>query len=674
MNRQDSPHLKLQPTLLGDVTWTGGFWKKKFGLVRHNTLPSMWKVFKDKETSHAWENFRIAAGQSAGDFRGTYWIDGDFYKCIEASAYIYKETKDESLDKVMDQAIELIAAAQSANGYLHTPVTIGHGYFTEFSWEERFDHITPFSNILHHELYCMGHLLTAGCVHYQATGKHTLLNVAEKCGLFLWNTFKTRDSKLANFGFNPSYIMGAVDLYRVTQNPEFLQLAVIFLENRGSHPAQRNQYKTKDDLPAVIGGTDFTQDRVPFLEENEAVGHAVTAGYLFCGAADIFAETGDLSILNKLVELWNDVTQRKMYITGGSGAVHKGITKNGDFAQEMYGRPYELPNATAYNETCANISNAMWAYRMLGITGDAKYADLIERVLYNSALSGLSSCGCKYFYTNPMERFNDSPMLMWDHEERQSYMSCFCCPPSIARTVAGLGRWAYNRSTEGLWVNLYGSNTLNTQVNDNCHIQLSQETKYPWEGKVKITLEEVSGDGDIAIFLRIPAWSASTNIKVNGEVVECEKTPNAYVPIKRTWEKGDCVELDLEMETRLVCAQPAVESARNQVAVSRGPIIYCVESKDIPQKCSIKELYIPSDIQLQAVFDEQCCGGITKLAGEVWSEARCPSSDTLYYNVNNSPNKLQKISVKFIPYYAWGNRGKSEMSVWNRLLLKVNKT
>ena len=506
MSRHKSPHLKLQPTVLGDVSWRGGFWKKKFELVRQNTLPSMWKVFKDKETSHAWENFRIAAGKSSGDFRGTYWIDGDFYKCIEASAYIYNETKDENLDQLMDEAIELIAASQSVNGYLHTPVIIGHGYYTEFSWEERFDHIHPFSNILHHELYCMGHLLTAGCVHYQATGKKNLLNVAEKCGVFLYKTFKTRDPKLANFGFNPSYIMGAIDLYRVTQNPDFLQLAVIFLENRGSHPAKRNQYKTKEDIPAVIGGTDFTQDRVPFLEENEAVGHAVTAGYLFCGAADIFAETGDQKIWNKLVELWDDVTQRKMYITGGTGAVHKGITKNGDFAQEMYGKPYELPNATAYNETCANISNAMWAYRMLGITGDAKYADLIERVLYNNALSGLSSCGCKYFYTNPMQRFNNSPMLMWDYEERQSYMPCFCCPPSITRTIAGLGRWAYNISTEGLWVNLYGNNSLNTQVNENCHIQLSQETNYPWEGKVKITLEEISGDGDFSIFLRIPGF------------------------------------------------------------------------------------------------------------------------------------------------------------------------
>ena len=545
-----SPFVKLKTVNYSDVKWEDGFWKDKFQLINKSSLPSMWQLFRDPSKLHAWQNFEIAAGSKKGKFRGTYWVDGDFYKCIEATCYVFSMTKDEHWGQILDEAIDLISRAQQPDGYIHTPIIIGAGYFTEYDRDYYFEGIERWSSILHHELYCMGHLFTSGCIHFRLTGKEQLLKVAIKCADYLYDHFILGKEDLLNFGFNPSQIMGLVELYRTTKNEKYLKLAQVFLKNRGARPAKRYQYKTVEDLPFVIGGTDFTQDRTPFIDEKEAKGHAVTGTYLWCGAADIFAETGEEAILKRLKYLWDDVVNRKMYITGGTGAVHRGITNSGDFAQEMFGFPFELPNSTAYNETCANISNVMWGWRMLSITGDAKYTDIMERVMYNNGLSGLSIDGCHYFYTNPMSQYHHSHQQIWDYKERQEYIPCFCCPPSIARAIASWQNYLYTISKDALWINHYGNNFLST-ILSNEPVKIDMKSNYPWDGKIILTFKEMPV-GKFSVYLRIPSWVSNCKVNVNGKETVENITRGSYFKIERYWHKDDTVEINMLMDVQFI--------------------------------------------------------------------------------------------------------------------------
>jgi DUF1680 family protein len=659
-NESFGSYIKLKKINFTDVKWTEGFWADKFEMIKARTLPAMWKLFKDPKISHAWQNFLIASGLQKGEFRGAYWVDGDFYKCLEATAYIYAVTKDEKLNQLMDEVIDVIAKAQQSDGYIHTAVTIGKGYYTEQNYEQRFEGLKRFEKILYHELYCMGHLLTAACAHYRCTGKTFLLNVAVKTGDYLYRTFKERKPTLANFGFNPSYIMGAVELFRTTGKQEHLKLAKIFLEMRGLRPIKKDISITQIATGNVLGGTDLTQDRVPFREEEKAVGHAVTAGYLYCGAADIYAETGNKLLWKVLDKIWQNLINQKMYITGGTAAIHTGVDFREDYVREAFGREYELPNSTAYNETCANIANAMWNWRMLQLTGDAKYADIMELVLYNSALSGISLDGRHFFYTNPLRRLKGSAYLMWDIPKRQEYLPCFCCPPSISRTIAKVQGWAYNVSEEGLWFHIYGSNKVHTQLADGTEVQLTQKTNYPWDGQISIIIEKLK-KSRFSLMLRIPYWADKPTAKVNGRKTKI-KNQKGYININRIWTKGDVIELNLPMDAKLIQANPMVEETIGQIAVKRGPIVYCLESKDLPGSVNITEVIIPSDIKLTPIFEENLLGGVVTLNGEAYYIPEEDWSGKLYKKLNFKEAK--KFSIKLIPYYAWANRGKSEMTVW----------
>ncbi|MFB0524528.1 MAG: glycoside hydrolase family 127 protein, partial [Phycisphaerae bacterium] len=430
-NTSASPYVKLRSVDVDDVKWTKGFWAEKFDLCHKVMIPNMWRLLEDPNISHAYTNFLVAAGLEEGQFQGTCWHDGDLYKWLEATAYVYAVTKDDELDQLMDKVIEVIGKAQQEDGYLHTSIIIGHGLQNVRSGQRHFEGKTKrFENLHNHELYNMGHLMTAGCIHYRATGKSDLLNIAKKTGDYLYETFNGHDRQLAHFGFNPSNIMGALELYRTIQDDKYLQLAKIFVDMRGSAP----------------GGTDQNQTRTPLRKETEAVGHAVTANYLYAGAADVYAETGDKTLLGALEKIWQNVALQKMYVTGATGALHRGISPAWDQVHEAYGREYQLPNSTAYSETCANIANAMWNWRMFAITGEARFADIIELVLYNSALSGISIDGKNFFYTNVLRRTKNTPFLSWDLPTRQPYLSCFCCPPNIVRTIAKSSGWAYSVS------------------------------------------------------------------------------------------------------------------------------------------------------------------------------------------------------------------------------------
>lgn len=603
-----SPLAKMRGVEVQDVTWTEGFWAEKFDLCRHATLPSVEAALLDERNAAQLINLKIAAGLEKGAYRGSDWSDGDCYKWIEAMAYMFAVTRNPELDRKMDYWIGVIAKAQAPDGYLSTNIQLDP---KKKRWED----------VRHHALYNMGHLITAACAHKRATGKDSFLNVARKVADYLHTVFAPRPPELAHMDFNPSQIMALVDLYRVTGDRKYLELADIFITMRGSRPATAEQGRDKRHR----GGTDLSQDRVPLRKETQAVGHAVTGTYLWCGAADLYMETGERALLAALERIWQSA-QRRTYITGGAGALHAGKSTRGDEVHEAFGADYELPNRTAYNETCANIGYAMWNWRMLQITGEAKYGDIVERVLYNSGLSPLSADGRCFCYANP---------LAWDGRDgwptkhytgtRWFVHSCYCCPPQVARTLAGLGRWAYSVSKDAVWIHLYAGNKLQTKLVDGSPIALTQQTDYPWVGHVKITVTEAPPK-PCALKLRIPEWATRATLKVNGRGANAE--PGTYATVKRKWSVGDVVELALPMDMRVVKPHPKMEDCRGRVAIARGPVVYCHERR--PEEPSIS---LPQNVQLTP-------------------------------HRENDLIVLKNNSVTLIPYYHWANRGPSFMEVW----------
>jgi hypothetical protein len=419
----------------------------------------------------------------------------------------------------------------------------------------------------------------------------------------------------------------------------------------------------------IEGGTDDNQDRLPFRQQTQAVGHAVRANYLYAGVADVYAETGDATLLAPLEKIWNDLVTRKLYITGGCGALYDGASPDGSKDQKQitrvhqaYGRDYQLPNATAHNETCAAIGNLLWNWRMLQITGDAKYADVIEQSLYNAILAGVSLDGTKFFYTNTLRQLDPMPVELRWSRQRQPWISCFCCPPNVARTIAESASYAYACSDRGLYVALYGSGTCRTSLKDGTPVTLTQESNYPWDGKIRLTID-TSAPKEFSLLLRIPGWTRHASIQVNGQPLSDSSQPGTFHEIRRTWSPGDRVELDLPMPVRVLEANPLVEETRNQLAVTRGPIVYCLESPDLPNGVRLTTVRVPRDTQWSARQEDNLLGGVTVLeAKALASENPSPWSGQLYRDV--TPSTDRTIDLKLIPYFAWANRGKSEMSVW----------
>ena len=464
--------------------------------------------------------------------------------------------------------------------------------------------------------------------------------------------FRTPTPELARNAVCPSHYMGVVELYRTTRNARYLDLARKLIDIR--------------DL--VEGGTDDNQDRIPFRQQTRAVGHAVRANYLYAGVADVYAETGDRTLLDPLLKIWENVVSRKMAITGACGALYDGASPDGAKDQktisrvhQAYGRDYQLPSSTAHNETCASIGNALWNARMLQITGEARFADVLETVLYNALLAGISLEGTRFFYVNTLRQLDRMPVdLRWSRQ-REPFISCFCCPPNVVRTIAEIGSYAYGKSDDKVWVHLYGSNTLDTEMTDGSRLKLSQETDYPWDGRVKITIV-AAPERPCTLMLRIPGWARGATLSLNGMPVQRRPEPGTYVETRRAWSAGDVLDLTLPMPVRLLQAHPLVEEARNQVAVGRGPLVYCLESIDLGKDVRISDVVIPHGIELRPRFDPELLGGVTVLEGraEVWPDEEW--SGQLYRELSAAPPTATEL--RLIPYYAWGNRGKSEMTVW----------
>ena len=517
----NSPHTKLQSINLQDVKWTDGFWKEQFDVETKNTIPFMWDLYHNDSISHAYANFKIASGLMKGKHAGPSFHDGDFYKIMEGMASAYAINKNPELDTQMDEAIAMFAKVQRADGYINTPVLI----------EERWGTLGPeeLKKQLGFEKYNMGHLMTSACVHYRATGKTNFLEVAKGVAEFLYDFYKKASPELARNAICPSHYMGIIEMYRTVKDPRYLELANNLIDIRGT---------TND-------GTDDNQDRIPFREQTHAMGHAVRANYLYAGISDLYAETGEEKLLENLKSIWEDVVYRKMYITGGCGSLYDGVSPDGTSynpkevqkIHQAYGRPYQLPNATAHTETCANIGNVLWNWRMLQLTGDAKYTDVMELALYNSVLSGISLEGTEFCYNNPLNVSDNLPFKQRWGSEREGYIAWSnCCAPNVTRTLAQVSNYAYNVSKEGLYVNLYGSNHLVTKSVEGDKMELEQITNYPWEGKIVLKVLKAPKT-DFAMFLRIPGWSQQVTIAINDKMIAEEIVSGSYSKITKKMEK-----------------------------------------------------------------------------------------------------------------------------------------
>jgi len=664
MNTSKSKYAQLTNVDLSAVKWTNGFWGDRFRVCKDTMLISMWNTWNAPEISHGFRNFEVAAGVCQGEHWGPPFHDGDFYKWLEGVAAVYAVNKDPKLDALMDKAVAVIVKAQREDGYIHTPVIIeekNKGVDSHKAKKEEVigtkvggaNEVGAFANRLNFETYNLGHLMMAGCIHYRATGKKTLFNAAIKATDFLCHFYETASAELARNAICPSHYMGVVEMYRATGNPRYLELAKNLINIRGM----------------VKNGTDDNQDRIPFRDQKKAMGHAVRANYLYAGVADVYAETGEKVLKDNLESIWDDIVNRKMYVTGACGALYDGTSPDGtcyepDSIQKVhqsYGRAYQLPNSTAHNESCANIGNMLFNWRMLQTTGEEKYADVMETSLYNSVLAGVSLDGKKFFYTNPLRLSKDFPYTLRWPRERTSYISCFCCPPNTVRTLCEAQNYAYSISQKGVWFNLYGGNQLDTKLTDGSALKLTQVSDYPWDGKVVTTVDKVASKKAFSMNFRIPEWCEKATLTVNGKPVDADLSAGKYAEVNRVWKKGDVVELNLAMTVKLMESNPLVEETRNQTVVKRGPLVYCLESMDVEGGQSIDNVLIPANIQLTPNKITIDGSPIVALDGEAQLMNEGSWKGTLYKQVSDSS---KKVKIRLIPYYAWGNRGKADMTVW----------
>jgi uncharacterized protein len=618
-----SPHVRLRPLPLTDVKLSDGFWEPRRRVNREETLPSQ---YRHLEETGRLDNFRKASGKMEGRFEGIYFNDSDVYKWLEAASWSLATDPDPELEKMADAAITEIEDAQEPDGYLNT-------YFTFERAGERW------TNFDLHELYCAGHLFQGAVAHFHATGSERLLDVAVRFADHICDTLgPEEEGKKAAVCGHEEIEMALVELFRVTGNRRYLEQAEFFVDARGHGLLGR---------PYGLHDPSYSQDHKPFREQDEVVGHAVRALYLYSGAADVYAETGEAALLGALEDLWDNMTTRRMYVSGGLGSRYEG---------EAFGEDYELPNARAYTETCAAIAGVMWNWRMLMFGGEARYADLIEYTLYNAVLPGVSLDGGHYFYQNPLEDAGA--------HRRQPWFGCACCPPNVARLLSQVPGYFYSASEGAVWVHLYAAGSAEVDQNGDGPVVITQRTNYPWDGDVWL---DVDGTGDFALMLRIPSWCEDgASVEVNGEPFTGPTSSGSYAVVRRVWQPGDTVHLYLPMPVRRVEAHPHVAEDSGRVALMRGPILYCVEGADNPG-LDPRDLVLPDDAPLSEGHRPELLGGVVALSSE--AEVSPPDDGwegrlyrTAMAGTDQAPSGTTEITA--IPYHAWANREPGAMRVW----------
>ena len=622
---KDAP---IQEVPFTQVHLTDAFWAPRIETNRTVSIPS---AFRECEKNGRFDNFALAATNlghahyDVKEHRGDFSFDDtDPYKVIEGASYALAAKYDKKLDHYLDSVINIIALAQEPDGYLTTCVTNRctrlSGWWGHSRWEK----------INSHELYNSGHLIESAVAHYRATGKRNFLDVAIKNADLVCKTFGPADGQIHRPGGHPIIEMALCKLYKVTGDRTYLDGARYFVDETGRctdghHPSE------------------YSQDHKPILQQDEIVGHAVRAGYLYSGVADVAALMGDKDYQQALQRIWQNMSTKKLFITGGIGSRAQG---------EGFGPNYELNSHTAYCETCAAIANVYWNYRMFLATGESKYIDVCERALYNNVLSGVSLSGDRFFYDNPLESSGE--------HERQRWFGCACCPGNVTRFVASVPGYMYAVGGAALYVNLYAQGRANIQVGKN-KVELEQTTDYPWNGKIRIRVNK--GGGKFAIKLRIPSWlkTSPTNnnlytyadkaqaysVTVNGNSLYPENRD--YVTIDRIWKKGDVIELNLPMDVRRIVANDNAEDLRSKVALERGPVVFCIEAGDQPDK-TIFDKYLTDGTTLTAHFEKELLGGVMVIDGEARKVER--SGDVV------------QTTFRAIPYSTWNNRGPQAMEVW----------
>lgn len=592
----DKTRLKSVP--IAAVKMGEGFWKARMDANRKHGIPRLLKHLEDHGVIDA---FGIASGRKTGERQRLFWTDSDLYKWMEGAALSLQSCDDPELKAKLDEIIDEVVAAQGEDGYLNT-------FFSGPLADQRFRNLP-----VEHELYCAGHLFQAAVAHYRATGEDRLLNCASRYADYLAGYFGY--DKHRGVDGHPEVEMALVELYRSTGNKSYLELVEYFLSQQG------------------------------FKDQQELYGHAVRQMYLCAGGADYFAETGDAAYGEAIDRLWNDLTLRKMYITGGVGSRYE---------NEAIGWAYELPNERAYTETCAAIASAMFSYRMLQITGESKYADEMERAFYNGVISGVSLDGTAYFYQNPLSCYRDY--------QRQEWFDCTCCPTNMVRTLAAIPGYMYSTSDEGIWVHLFDNSEVDWKLADGTPFTLKVETRYPWDGKVQITVG-LDAPKEFTLFVRAPAWCRECAI----DAAECDlqAAANGYIAIRRMWQPGESVELDLIMPVQVVDCDPRVEENYGLVAIQRGPLVYCAESPDNPG-VPIRDAGISPD-SFEASFQPDLLGGIVTIAGEGVTATEPQGANPLYAPIGERSGDQSAAPVTLIPYYTWANRGNSHMKVWMAL-------
>ncbi len=609
--RKAIPHSKVQ---IRDQ-----FWEPRLQTNRRITLLHL---FEQLEQAGNIPNLRLAAEGKREGYQGAVYMDSDLYKAMEAAAYVLAHNPDDPIRSKLDEVIALLERAQTPEGYLNS-------YFQVVAPDKRWSNLRDW-----HELYCAGHLIEAAVAHFEATGSDRLLTIATRFAHYIDSVFGDAPGKRMGYCGHPEIELALIWLYRATGERRYLELSRFFLVNRG-----RKFFAQEHHIPLDQYDGTIWQDNVPLAEHREIVGHAVRAAYLFAGTTDLVAETGDETLLRMLLRVWDNTLNRRTYITGGIGneARHEGFT-----------RDYELPNRTAYQETCASIALIFWAHRMGLLLGEVRFFDALERALYNAALAGISLSGNRFFYVNPLE--SDGT------HHRRAWYGCACCPPNIARLLASLGGYLYAQSESDLWVNLYVESRVQTELAGH-PIRLEVLTEYPWRGVVQIAVRPETPTR-FGLHLRLPDWCANPSLKINGAPVSLTRE-KGYAVIRREWREGDRVELHLPMEPRLMEAHPQVEADRWQVAIQRGPILYCLEGCDQP--VPLYRMAIRSSGMLEARWEPSLLNGVMVVEGDALAmPAETEWSETLYRPLQ--PH--QPVRFRAIPYYAWDNREPCPMRVW----------
>lgn len=604
------------------------FWSPRIETNRTVTVP--YDFQKSEETDRI-ANFARAAGLEQGPHVGIFFNDSDVYKIIEGTAYSLMLHPDPALDSYLDKVIALIAAAQEPDGYLYTARTIAERNGTPEALKPEREGLTRWSNLrVSHEFYNVGHLYEGAVAHFEATGKRTLLDIALKNADLIDQVFGP--GKRREVPGHQEIEIGLVKLYHVTGDERYLKLAKFFLDERG-----------RADGHVLYGP--YAQDHLPITEQTEAVGHAVRAGYMYAGMADVAALTGDDGYVAAIDTIWEDVVGRKLYITGGIGARHEG---------EAFGEAFELPNRTAYNETCAAIANIYWNQRLFQLHGHAKYIDVLERSLYNGFISGVGFSGDRFFYVNPLAFDGEHRFNRDDSLERMPWFGCSCCPTNVVRVFPALGGYIYAQQEKNVYVNLFIGSKASLQVGATA-VRIGQTTKYPWQGAVKIKVDPAKATR-FTLCVRIPGWAQgkpvpsslyrylgaeeqqTVGLSVNGAALTV-RLNKGYARIERTWQRGDVVELKLPLPVRRVLTNWQVVENRGRVSIERGPLVYCLEGVDNDRKASGRTLH--DDAKLNVKWHPDLLHGVNVIRARHGEEV-----------------------LTFIPYYAWAHRGVGEMAVW----------